>query len=312
MEQFLNLIDTVLTKGKKRTTSVQGPGTIVYPGYEMRFRMDDGFPLITTRSLKGSWKAVRAELLWLLSGSDDIADLHKDGVHLWDSWATPEICAQYGLQPGRLGRIYGPQWRSWSRRENDLVDKIADIIAWVEPLNGEKIRAIKKLLENRPRGGETIDQIANLVHEIKTFPDSKRMKVTAWNPEDVDKVFIAPCHGDFKFIVAEGGLYLILSQRSADLLVGVPFNIAGYALLLLMMAQVTGLKAVEFVHYLIDVHIYFNQVEYAKMQLERAPKPLPEVWLNLAVTDIFGFQLDDFVLKNYNPHPAIKGIPVAI
>src|SRR3989338_7874642 len=218
MEQFLNLIDTVLTKGKKRPTSVQGPGTIVYPGYEMRFRMDDGFPLITTRSLKGSWKAARKELLWLLSGSDDIADLHKDGVHLWDSWATPEICAQYGLPPGKLGRIYGPQWRRWPKRENEIVDRIDNILKSCRS-DASRIEAIKSLLKNRPRGGETIDQIANLVHEIKTFPDSKRMKVIAWNPEDVDKVFIAPCHGDFKFIVAEGDLYLILSQRSADLLV---------------------------------------------------------------------------------------------
>lgn len=277
MEQFLNLIDTVLTKGKKRPTSVQGPGTIVYPGYEMRFRMDDGFPLITTRSLKGSWKAIRAELLWLLSGSDDIAELRKDGVHLWDSWATPEICAQYGLPSGRLGRIYGPQWRRWATRD----------------------------------GGE-IDQVEKLLREIKTNPDSKRMTVTAWNPEDTDKVFIAPCHAIYKFIVAEGGLYLNLWQRSADILVGVPFNIAEYALLLLMVAQVSGLKPMEFIHHLSDAHIYFDQVEYAKIQLERAPKPLPEVKLNPEVADLFGFRLDDFVLENYDPHPPIKGIPVAI
>ena len=191
MEQFLNLIDTVLTKGKKRTTSVQGPGTIVYPGYEMRFRMDDSFPLITTRSLKGSWKAVRAELLWLLSGSDDIADLHKDGVHLWDPWATPKICADYGLPPGRLGRIYGPQWIRWPKRENNLVDKIAEIVEG----NGndeDKINEIHSLLNRRPRGGETIDQISKVIDEIKTNPDSKRMTVSAWNPEDIDKVFISP------------------------------------------------------------------------------------------------------------------------
>ncbi len=277
MEQFLNLIDTVLTKGKKRATSVQGPGTIVYPGYEMRFRMDDGFPLITTRSLKGSWKALVHELLWFLSGSDDVGDLHKNGVHLWDPWATPEICKNYGLAPGRLGPIYGPQWRHWKTRD----------------------------------GGE-IDQVSNVLDEIRTSPDSKRMTITAWNPEDIDKVFVAPCHVVCKFIVAEGGLYLNLWQRSADLLVGVPFNIAEYALLLRMVAQVTSLKPVEFVHHLSDVHIYFDQVEYAKMQLERIPKPLPEVKLNPKVTDIFSFQLDDFTLAGYDPHPPIKGIPVAV
>ncbi|OGF64247.1 thymidylate synthase [Candidatus Giovannonibacteria bacterium RIFCSPHIGHO2_01_FULL_45_24] len=277
MEQFLNLIDTVLTKGKKRMSSVQGPGTIVYPGYEMRFRMEDGFPLITTRSLKGSWKAMVHELLWFLSGSDDVSELHKNGVHLWDSWAAPEICARYGLGPRKLGPIYGPQWRHWRTRD----------------------------------GGE-IDQISNVLHEITNFPDSKRMTVTAWNPEDIDKVFIAPCHVIFKFTVAEGGLYLNLWQRSADLLVGVPFNIAEYALLLRMVAQVVGLKPIEFVHHLSDVHIYFDQVEFAKLQFSRDPRPLPRVKLNQETKDLFSFRFEDFTLDGYDPHPPIKGIPVGV
>ena len=247
MRQFLELIDTVITKGKKRATSVQGPGTIVYPGYQMRFRPAEEFPLITTRSMKGSWKAMVHELLWFLSGSDDTADLHKHGVRLWDQWATPEICVRYGLEPGKVGPIYGPQWRSWRKRENETVDRIIsildlDVLERKNVSNEEKISAIKLLLEGRPQGGYFIDQISQVVDEIKSRPDSKRMKVVSWNPEDVDRVFVAPCHGDFKFIVAEGELYLNLWQRSADILIGVPFNMAGYGLLLLMVAHVTGLK----------------------------------------------------------------------
>lgn len=277
MEQFLELVDTVLTKGKKRTTSVQGPGTIVYPGYQMRFRPAEEFPFITTRSMKGSWKAMVYELLWFLSGSDDIADLHKNGVHLWDPWATPEICARYGLKPGKLGPIYGPQWRRWKTRD-----------------------------------GSEIDQVSRVLEEIRTTPDSKRMTVSAWNPEDIDRVFIAPCHVIYKFIVAEGELYLNLWQRSADILVGVPFNIAEYALLLMMVAQVTGLKPAEFIHQLSDPHIYEDQLEFAKLQLARTPKPLPRVRLNPEVRDIFAFRFEDFELVGYDPHPAIKGIPVAV
>lgn len=276
MRQYLDLVETVLTKGRKRATSVQGVGNIVYSGYEMRFRPAEEFPLITTRSLKGSWKALVGELLWFLSGSTDIADLHKDGIHLWDPWATPEICAQYDLPEGSIGRSYGAQWRSWLCRD-----------------------------------GSTIDQIAKLIKEIRETPDSKRMKVTAWNPEDVESVFIAPCHGDFKCIVAEGMIDLCMTQRSADLPVGVPFNIASYSLLLLMIAQVTGLKPGEFVHHLQDVHIYANQIELAREQLKRRTRDLPTIWINPEVKDLFSFTLKDFELNNYNPQDPMK-YPVGV
>ncbi len=276
MKKYLDLVEQVLTKGRRRATSVQGVGNIVYAGAELRFKPAQEFPLITTRSLKGSWRAIVGELLWFLSGSSDIKDLHQMGVRLWDAWATKEICDQYGLPEGNLGRIYGPQWRAW-----------------------------------RTTQGTTIDQITNLIGEIKERPDSKRMKVTAWNPEDVDQVFIAPCHGDFKCVVAEGVLDLCMVQRSADLPIGVPFNIASYSLLLLMIAQVTGLKPGEFVHQLQDIHIYENQVQVIKEQLTRELRPLPHVKLNPNVLDLFAFTIDDFTLEGYNPHPPLK-IPVSV
>lgn len=281
MRQYLDLVETVLIKGRRRTTSVQGVGNTVYAGYQMKFRPAEEFPLITTRSLAGRpWRAIIAELLWFLSGSDNVTDLHKVGVRLWDAWATKEICNQYNLPENSVGRIYGVQWRSWLCRN-----------------------------------GQTIDQISRLINEIKTQPDSKRMKVTVWNPEDVvdaegnEKVFIAPCHGDFKCVVADGVVDLCMTQRSADLPVGVPFNIASYSLLLLMIAQVSGLKAGEFTHHLQDIHIYDNQVEEIKKQLALKPRPLPLVSLNPEVTDLFSFQVEDFTLEGYDPHPFFK-IPV--
>ncbi len=283
MKQYLDLVETVLTKGRKRSTSVQGVGNTVYAGYQMKFRPADEFPLLTTRSLAGKpWRALVAELLWFLSGSGDTADLNKVGVRLWDQWATPEICDRYNLPHGTVGQLYGSQWRSWLCRD-----------------------------------GSTIDQISRLINEIKTNPDSKRMKVTAWNPEDVEdskgveRVFIAPCHGDFKCIVAEGVVDLCMTQRSADLPVGVPFNIASYSLLLLMIAQVTGLKAGEFTHHLQDIHIYDNQIEETKSLIKLEPKPLPKVRLNPTVDNLFSFTMDDLTLENYDPHPFFK-IPVLL
>lgn len=283
MKQYLDLVETVLTKGRRRSTSVQGVGNTVYAGYQMKFQPAEEFPLLTTRSLAGKpWRALVAELLWFLSGSGDTADLNKMGVRLWDQWATPEICDQYHLPHGTVGRLYGPQWRSWLCRD-----------------------------------GSTIDQISRLIKEIKTTPDSKRMKVTAWNPEDVENskgvepVFIAPCHGDFKCVVSEGTIDLCMTQRSADLPVGVPFNIASYSLLLLMIAQVTGLKAGEFTHHLQDIHIYDNQIEETKKLLTLEPKKLPAVRLNPAVNNLLEFTMDDFSLNGYDPHPFYK-IPVLL
>ncbi len=203
MQQYLDLVDHVLKNGKKKTDP-QKVGNIAVCGYQMRFDLDDGFPLITSRSMKGSWKAMVYELLWFLSGSTKIEDLNKNGVHLWDIWATPEICASLGLEPGDLGPIYGKQWRAF---------------------NG---------------GGEKpVDQISRLIEDLKRNPDSRRLVVSSWNPVDADKVFVAPCHCFFKFFHAEGELSLHLFQRSADVPIGVPFNIAEYALLLMMVAQVT-------------------------------------------------------------------------
>lgn len=274
MRQYLDLLTHIMVDGQRKSDP-QGIGNLAVCGYQMRFDLNEGFPLITTRSLRGSWKAIVHELLWFLSGSSRVEDLNKHGVHLWDQWATPEICAQMGLPTGDLGRIYGPQWRSF---------------------NG---------------GGEPVDQIAKLIEELRRNPDSRRLVVSAWNPTDADRVFVAPCHCFFKFFHASGELSLHLFQRSADVPVGVPFNIAEYALLLLMVAQVTNLKPKHFVHTLSDAHIYLNQMESVMVLMSREPKPLPKVRINPDVKDIFSFRFKDFVLEDYDPHPAIK-IPVAL
>lgn len=311
MKQYLDLVELVLTKGRHRTTSVQGVGNTVYAGHEMRFRPAEAFPLLTTRSLKGSWKAMVAELLWFLSGSNNIADLHAMGVHLWDPWATEEICKRKNLPPGSIGRSYGPQWRNWLRREDKTLDVVEQMLASTISAE-EKIASLTSMLTRHRDDSRPIDQISDLIKEITTRPDSKRMKVTAWNPEDITKVFIAPCHGDFKCVVAEGVVDLCMTQRSCDLPIGIPFNMASYSLLLLMIAQVTSLKPGEFVHHLQDIHIYDDQVEPFKEQLKRQPRPLPQITLNPEVKNIFAFTLSDFTLSGYDPHPAIKGIPVGV
>lgn len=275
MKQYLDLLRHVLENGEKKTDP-QGVGNIAVCGYQMRFNMKDGFPLITTRSLKGSWKAIIHELLWFLSGSTNVADLNKYGVHLWDQWATQEICEKMNLPVGDLGPIYGKQWRTFDGG-----------------------------------GTETIDQIKRVINDLQHNPDSRRLIVTSWNPREADMVFVAPCHCFFQFFHSNGKLSLHLFQRSADIPVGVPFNIAEYSLLLMMVAEVTGLEAWEFVHTLSDAHIYLNQIEAAKEQLSREPRVLPEVIINPSVNDIFSFKFFDFGLEEYNPHPPIK-IPVAL
>jgi thymidylate synthase len=275
MRQYLDLVNHVLTYGERKTDP-QKVGNIAVCGYQMRFNLDDGFPLITTRSMKGSWKAMVHELLWFLSGNTNIEDLNKYGVHFWDMWASPEICSSLGLPPGELGPIYGKQWRAFSG-------------------GGEK----------------PVDQISRLIEDIKQNPDSRRLIVTSWNPVDADRVFVAPCHCFFKFFHAQGKLSLHLFQRSADVPIGVPFNIAEYSLLLMMVAQVTGLKAKEFIHTLSDAHIYLDQVEQMKELFTREPKQLPSVKINPAVKNIFDFKFEDFMLENYDSHPPMK-IPVAL
>jgi thymidylate synthase len=275
MKQYIDLVNYVLENGEKKTDP-QKVGNIAVCGYQMRFHLDDGFPLLTTRSVKGSFRSMVYELLWFLSGSTNVNDLNKNNVHLWDIWATPEICASLNLAPGDLGPIYGKQWRAF---------------------NGG--------------GGETIDQITNVINDIKRNPDSRRLVVTAWNPAEVDKVFVAPCHCFFKFFHAQGKLSLHVFQRSADVPIGVPFDIAEYALLLMMTAQVTGLKAHELIYTLSDTHIYLDQIDAMKELVTREPRPLPHVIINPNVKNIFDFTFEDFELRDYDPHPAIK-IPVAL
>ena len=275
MKQYLDLVERVLTTGKKKTDP-QKIGNLAVLGHQMRFRPAEEFPLITVRSLKGSWKAIVYEFLWFLSGSSRVEDLHKNNVHLWDIWADEKTCKPLGLETGDLGPIYGPQWRRWKTRT----------------------------------GGE-IDQIQKeIIDVLNSNPDSRRLMVTDWNPEDLDKVFIVPCHGIFKFFHAEGELSLHVFHRSADVLLGVPFDIAEYALFLLMVAQVTGLKPGELVSTLSDTHIYLNHIDAAKEILTREPKKLPNVKLNPDVSDLFSFKFEDFTLENYDPHLPIKGIPL--
>ncbi|MSR76181.1 MAG: thymidylate synthase [Candidatus Ryanbacteria bacterium] len=273
MRNYQALVKRVLTQGERKG-GPQAEDTLAIFGAQLRFSMKRGFPLITSRSLKGSWKALIHELLWFLSGSTHIRDLNRFGVHLWDQWATPAISGQMGLPPGELGPIYGKQWRSFG-----------------------------------PNG---IDQIERLIYGLKTNPNSRRHIVTTWSPEDADAVFVAPCHCFFQFFVAGGKLSLHLYQRSADVPVGVPFNIAEYALLLMMVAQVTGYEAGDFIHSFGDTHVYLNQISYMEELLRRDPRPLPQMRINPDVHDIFKFQFDDFELVGYDPHPAIKGIPVAL
>lgn len=277
MRQYLDLVEHVLEKGKYRPSPHKGqPGSYSVLGYQMRFDLDDGFPLITSRSLKGSWKALVHELLWFLSGSTNVKDLNEHNVHLWDAWATEGTSGAYGWHGGDLGPIYGKQWRAFEGG-----------------------------------GSEPYDQIARLVEDLKINPNSRRHMVTTWNPVDADRVFIAPCHGIFKCFVADGELSLHMFQRSGDVPVGIPFNIGSYSLLLMMLAQATGLKTKEFVHTISDTHIYEDQVPAMRELLAREPKSLPRVALNPDVKNIFDFKFEDFELLDYDPHPPIK-IPVSV
>lgn len=264
MHQYLTLLDHVRHHGTRKTDRT-GTGTLSVFGWQMRFDLAEGFPLVTTK--KVHFKSVAHELLWFLAGDTNIAYLKENGVSIWDEWAD---------ERGELGPVYGAQWRSWPT----------------------------------PEGG-TIDQIAQVVHDIKTTPDSRRLIVSAWNVADVPRMKLAPCHCLFQFYVADGKLSCQLYQRSADIFLGVPFNIASYALLTIMVAQVTGLQPGEFIHTLGDAHLYLNHLEQADAQLQRTPHPLPRVVLNRDIRDIFAFRYDDIRLENYVAHGAIKA-PVAV
>ena len=264
MRQYLDLMQHVLDHGTKKSDRT-GTGTTSVFGYQMRFDLTQGFPLVTTK--KCHLKSIIHELLWFLQGSTNTKYLKENGVSIWDEWAD---------EHGNLGPVYGKQWRSW-----EAVD------------------------------GRVIDQIKIAVEQIKHNPDSRRIIVSAWNVGELDRMALAPCHAFFQFYVADGKLSCQLYQRSADIFLGVPFNIASYALLTMMMAQVCELKAGDFVHTFGDAHLYSNHLEQTALQLSREPRPLPTMKINPDVKDIFGFRFEDFTLEGYDPHPAIKA-PVAI
>ncbi|MDP4281650.1 MAG: thymidylate synthase [Bacteroidota bacterium] len=260
MKQYLELLDHVLKNGYRKSDRT-GTGTISVFGYQMRFDLGEGFPLLTTKKLH--LKSIIHELLWFLKGSTNVKYLHDNGVSIWDEWAD---------QNGDLGHIYGYQWRSWPAPD-----------------------------------GKHIDQISRVIESIKDDPDSRRHIVSAWNVSELDKMALPPCHILFQFYVADGKLSCLMYQRSCDIFIGVPFNIASYALLTMMMAQVTGLKPGTFVHTLGDAHIYLNHIEQVKLQLTREPYPLPQMLLNPEIKNIFDFSYSDFQLKGYQAHPHIKG-----
>ena len=264
MKQYHDLMRHVLANGAKKEDRT-GTGTLSVFGYQMRFDLSQGFPLMTTKKLH--IKSIVHELLWFLKGDTNIAYLKENGVSIWDEWAD---------ENGNLGPVYGHQWRSWPTPE-----------------------------------GHSIDQISNLIHTIKTNPDSRRLIVSAWNVADVGKMALPPCHCLFQFYVADGRLSCQLYQRSADIFLGVPFNIASYALLTLMIAQACNLKPGDFVHTLGDAHLYTNHIEQAQLQLTRDYRTLPEVHLNPHVTNIFDFKFEDFEVVGYDPHPSIKA-PIAV
>lgn len=261
MKQYLDLLRHVMEHGTMKADRT-GTGTKSVFGYQMRFDLSDGFPLLTTKKLH--LKSIIYELLWFLKGDTNVKYLQDNGVRIWNEWADAD---------GNLGPIYGKQWRAW-----------------------------------RDYNGGTIDQLSEAVETIRTNPDSRRIIVSAWNVADLPEMRLPPCHAFYQFYVAGGRLSLQLYQRSADIFLGVPFNIASYALLLMMVAQVTGLKAGDFVHTLGDAHIYTNHFEQVREQLSREPRQLPTMRINPEVKSLFDFKYEDFTLENYNPHPHIKGV----
>ena len=260
MKQYLDLLKYVMVQGVKKEDRT-GTGTVSVFGYQMRYNLEDGFPLVTTKKIHT--KSIIHELLWFLKGETNINYLKENGVSIWDAWAD---------ENGNLGPVYGSQWRSWNCPD-----------------------------------GKTIDQISNVIEQIKKNPNSRRLLVSAWNVSEIEKMALPPCHIMFQFYVANGKLSCQLYQRSADLFLGVPFNIASYALLTHMIAQVCGLKPGEFIHTLGDAHIYSNHFDQVNLQLSRNTRPLPNLQINPLVKNIFDFKFEDFAVTNYDPHPHIKG-----
>jgi thymidylate synthase len=264
MKTYQQLLRHVLDHGTRREDRT-GTGTLSVFGYQMRFNLEEGFPLLTTK--KVHLKSILHELIWFLKGDTNISYLKENGVTIWDEWADAQ---------GNLGPVYGSQWRSWPAAD-----------------------------------GRHIDQITQVIEQIKKNPTSRRLIVSAWNVGELDKMALPPCHAFFQFYVADGKLSCQLYQRSADIFLGVPFNIASYAILTMMIAQVTGLKLGDFVHTLGDTHLYLNHIEQAQLQLTREPRELPRMKINPAVKSIFDFKYEDFTLEGYDPHPGIKA-PIAV
>jgi thymidylate synthase len=264
MQAYLDLVRTILDRGAEKSDRT-GTGTKSIFGYQMRFDLAEGFPLVTTKKLH--LRSIIYELLWFLAGDTNVRFLNENKVTIWDEWADAN---------GDLGPVYGAQWRSWPAAD-----------------------------------GRHIDQITNVIADIRRNPDSRRLVVSAWNVGELEKMALSPCHALFQFYVADARLSCQLYQRSADVFLGVPFNIASYALLTMMVAQVCDLEAGEFIHTFGDAHLYSNHLEQAKEQLSRAPRPLPTMRLNPEVRSIFDFRFGDFTLENYDPHPAIKA-PIAV
>lgn len=264
MKAYHDLLRHIMETGTLKADRT-GTGTKSVFGYQMRFNLEEGFPLLTTK--KVHLKSIIHELLWFIAGDTNIKYLKENGVSIWDEWAD---------ENGELGPVYGRQWRAWKTAE-----------------------------------GETVDQLSALIEGIKKNPDSRRHIISAWNPGEVDKMALPPCHAMFQFYVANGRLSCQLYQRSADVFLGVPFNIASYALLTMMVAQVCGLRPGDFIHSFGDAHIYTNHFEQVNLQLSREPRPLPVMKINPNVTGIFGFKYEDFELEGYNPHPGIKA-PIAV
>ena len=280
MNNYLELMRHVLAHGADKTDRT-GTGTRSVFGYQMRFDLQKGFPILTTKRVH--FKSVAVELLWFLKGDTNIQYLKDNGVSIWDEWATAEQCARFGRGPNDLGPVYGHQWRNFGASKN----------------------------ADGSYNKDGFDQITWLINEIKTNPDSRRLIISGWNPPEAGQVALPPCHTMFQFYVANGKLSCQLYQRSADIFLGVPFNIASYALLTHLIAQVTDLDVGEFIWTGGDSHLYSNHFEQTELQLSREPLPLPKLMLNLAIKDIFAFEYADITLDNYQHHPAIKA-PVAV
>lgn len=280
MRQYLDLLQHVLNNGTKKDDRT-GTGTLSVFGYQMRFNLQEGFPLLTTKKLHT--RSIFHELLWFLHGETTLEYLHANKVTIWDEWATAEQTAKFGRKEGDLGPVYGHQWRNFG--------------ATLKP-DGSYEK-------------DGVDQISELIERIKKNPNSRRLIVSGWNPKEADQVALPPCHTLFQFYVADGKLSCQLYQRSADIFLGVPFNIASYALLTHMIAQVCDLKVGDFVHTFGDAHLYLNHLEQTREQLSREPRALPTLKLNPAVKDIFAFKFEDIEVLNYDPHPSIKA-PIAV